>query len=236
MRRGIGLRGYAQQDPLNEFKREAFALYDELRDLIRHGVASSIFRVTVTRQPAAAVAGGDPAVAAALAQGAAALRKRRRRRQRVERRERIAPAVDARPTAHGRDRRRSRRQRPSVDRRSCAAGRRHRRPRVRWSNRSATSRSPRPRPAAERRRAARSPGSPRAVPGSGGTTRAGAGPGRSTRSVTGAERPASHRLDRIRLKRRSIVRDLVDGGRRRLPGRRRGRRLCHVPDLDAGTA
>ena len=52
MRRGIGLRGYAQQDPLNEFKREAFALYDELRELIRHGVATSIFRVTVTRQPA----------------------------------------------------------------------------------------------------------------------------------------------------------------------------------------
>ena len=39
MRRGIGLRGYAQQDPLNEFKREAFQLYDELRGLIRHGVA-----------------------------------------------------------------------------------------------------------------------------------------------------------------------------------------------------
>jgi len=52
MRRGIGLRGYAQQDPLNEFKREAFQLYDELSALIRHGVASSIFRVTVTRNPA----------------------------------------------------------------------------------------------------------------------------------------------------------------------------------------
>jgi preprotein translocase subunit SecA len=74
MRRGIGLRGYAQQDPLNEFKREAFELYDELRGLIRHGVASSIFRVTVTRQPPASADGGDPAVAAALAQGAAALR------------------------------------------------------------------------------------------------------------------------------------------------------------------
>jgi preprotein translocase subunit SecA len=71
MRRGIGLRGYAQQDPLNEFKREAFQLYDELRGLIRHGVASSIFRVTVTRQPAAG--GGDPAAATALARGAAAL-------------------------------------------------------------------------------------------------------------------------------------------------------------------
>jgi preprotein translocase subunit SecA len=51
MRRGIGLRGYAQQDPLNEFRREAFRLYEELRALIRHGVASSIFRVTVQRQP-----------------------------------------------------------------------------------------------------------------------------------------------------------------------------------------
>jgi preprotein translocase subunit SecA len=51
MRRGIGLRGYAQQDPLNEFRREAFELYGELRGLIRHQVASTIFRVTITRQP-----------------------------------------------------------------------------------------------------------------------------------------------------------------------------------------
>ncbi|HYH94070.1 MAG TPA: SEC-C metal-binding domain-containing protein, partial [Candidatus Saccharimonadales bacterium] len=69
MRRGIGLRGYAQQDPLNEFRREAFRLYEELRGLIRHGVASSIFRVTVQKQPA----GGDAAVNQALARGAAAL-------------------------------------------------------------------------------------------------------------------------------------------------------------------
>ncbi len=73
MRRGIGLRGYAQQDPLNEFRREAFDLYEELRGLIRHGVASTIFRVTVTRQPPPAASGGDPAVAASLAQGAAAI-------------------------------------------------------------------------------------------------------------------------------------------------------------------
>ena len=70
MRRGIGLRGYAQQDPLNEFRREAFRLYEELRGLIRHGVATSIFRVTVTRQPPP---GPDPEVSASLARGAAAL-------------------------------------------------------------------------------------------------------------------------------------------------------------------
>ncbi|CAN5789841.1 preprotein translocase subunit SecA [soil metagenome] len=50
-RRGVGLRGYGGTDPLNEFKREAFKLYEELRGFIRHGVASTIFRVTVQRQP-----------------------------------------------------------------------------------------------------------------------------------------------------------------------------------------
>ncbi len=49
MRRGIGLRGYAQQDPLNEFKKEGYALYEELRDLIRRQVATTIFRVTVVK-------------------------------------------------------------------------------------------------------------------------------------------------------------------------------------------
>ena len=49
MRRGIGLRGYAQQDPLNEFRREAFRLYEELRGLIRHGVAR---RSSGSRSPA----------------------------------------------------------------------------------------------------------------------------------------------------------------------------------------
>jgi preprotein translocase subunit SecA len=70
MRRGIGLRGYAQQDPLNEYRREAFRMYEEFRDLIRHQVASSIFRVTVQKQPAS---GGDPAGAAQMAAGMAAL-------------------------------------------------------------------------------------------------------------------------------------------------------------------
>jgi preprotein translocase subunit SecA len=78
MRRGIGLRGYAQQDPLNEFRREAFRLYEELRGLIRHQVATSVFRVNVVRQPAPAAVGagstgGDPALAASLARGAASM-------------------------------------------------------------------------------------------------------------------------------------------------------------------
>ncbi|MBA3959924.1 MAG: preprotein translocase subunit SecA, partial [Chloroflexi bacterium] len=49
-RRGVGLRGYGGTDPLNEFKREAYKLYEELRGFIRRGVASTVFRVTVQRQ------------------------------------------------------------------------------------------------------------------------------------------------------------------------------------------
>ncbi len=47
MRRGIGLRGYGGIDPLNEFKREAFKLYEEFRGFISKQVANTIFRVQV---------------------------------------------------------------------------------------------------------------------------------------------------------------------------------------------
>jgi preprotein translocase subunit SecA len=56
MRRGIGLRAYSQRDPLNEFKVEAFRMFDELKAMIRRDVARTIFRVTVLRQPATAPA------------------------------------------------------------------------------------------------------------------------------------------------------------------------------------
>jgi preprotein translocase subunit SecA len=51
MRAGIGLRGYAQEEPLNAFKKEAFALYEEMSGLIRHQVATTIFRVSIVRTP-----------------------------------------------------------------------------------------------------------------------------------------------------------------------------------------
>jgi preprotein translocase subunit SecA len=52
MRRGIGLRAYSQREPLNEFKIEAYRMFDELKATIRHDVTHTIFRVTVTTQPA----------------------------------------------------------------------------------------------------------------------------------------------------------------------------------------
>jgi preprotein translocase subunit SecA len=49
MRRGIGLRAYSQRDPLNEFKVEAYRMFDELKSTIRHDVSHTVFRVSVTR-------------------------------------------------------------------------------------------------------------------------------------------------------------------------------------------
>ena len=94
MRRGIGLRGYAQQDPLNEFRREAFRLYEELRDLIRHGVASTIFRVTVQRQPPRRPGGRSrPGRSPATRARRRLAGRRERRRGRAERGGRSAPAA-----------------------------------------------------------------------------------------------------------------------------------------------
>ena len=92
MRRGIGLRGYAQQDPLNEFRKEAFRLYEELRDFIRRQVAATILRVTVTVQqpvPTGVVplpGPGQPARTAATAGARRHGRRSRHRKQPDERR------------------------------------------------------------------------------------------------------------------------------------------------------
>ncbi len=54
MRQGIGLRAVAQQQPLVVYKKEGHALFQGLRDGIRHDVPAAMFRVSVkTRQPSA---------------------------------------------------------------------------------------------------------------------------------------------------------------------------------------
>ena len=47
LRQVIGWRGYAQRDPLNEFKSEAFELYDKLLDNLRQHVTAQLMRVEV---------------------------------------------------------------------------------------------------------------------------------------------------------------------------------------------
>ena len=50
MRQGIGLRAVAQTDPLVAYKREAYQMYEELRENIRRTVARTIYRVSLIQQ------------------------------------------------------------------------------------------------------------------------------------------------------------------------------------------
>ncbi len=53
LREGIGLRAFAQQDPLIAYKREASEMYSELVDSISHDIAYSIFHVQLMTRPPA---------------------------------------------------------------------------------------------------------------------------------------------------------------------------------------
>ncbi|HVY55581.1 MAG TPA: preprotein translocase subunit SecA [Thermodesulfobacteriota bacterium] len=45
LREGIGLRGYAQRDPLHEYKREGFDMFASLINRLSHDVCEKLFRV-----------------------------------------------------------------------------------------------------------------------------------------------------------------------------------------------
>ena len=51
LRQGIGLRAYAQRDPLNEYKREAFDLFDEMLTGLRDRVTLVLAHVQFQREP-----------------------------------------------------------------------------------------------------------------------------------------------------------------------------------------
>jgi len=52
LRQGIGLRGYGQRNPLQEYAFEGFNLFEEMKANIRLNVAKLLFRVQVrTEQP-----------------------------------------------------------------------------------------------------------------------------------------------------------------------------------------
>jgi preprotein translocase subunit SecA len=53
LRQGIGLRSYGQRDPLNEYKREAFTLFNGLLDELRQRVTNVLAHVTVSEAPPA---------------------------------------------------------------------------------------------------------------------------------------------------------------------------------------
>jgi preprotein translocase subunit SecA len=51
LRQVVGLRGYAQRDPLNEYKSEAFQLFEALIANMREGVTAQLMRVEVMQAP-----------------------------------------------------------------------------------------------------------------------------------------------------------------------------------------
>jgi preprotein translocase subunit SecA len=51
LRQVIGLRGYGQRDPLNEYKAEAFNLFEAMIASLREGVTAQLMRIEIVSQP-----------------------------------------------------------------------------------------------------------------------------------------------------------------------------------------
>ncbi len=51
LRQVIGLRGYAQRDPLNEYKAESFNLFEAMSQNLREAVTAQLMRVQIVQQP-----------------------------------------------------------------------------------------------------------------------------------------------------------------------------------------
>ena len=51
LRDGIGLRGYGQRDPLIEYKKEGYQMFQNLLEAINEGVFTTIFKVKIMKQP-----------------------------------------------------------------------------------------------------------------------------------------------------------------------------------------
>ena len=51
LRQVIGLRGYGQRDPLNEYKSESFNAYETMSNRLREAVTAQLMRVEIMTQP-----------------------------------------------------------------------------------------------------------------------------------------------------------------------------------------
>jgi preprotein translocase subunit SecA len=60
LRQVIGLRGYGQRDPLNEYKAEAFSLFEAMMARLREAVTGQLMRVEIVQQPPAEEPGQLP--------------------------------------------------------------------------------------------------------------------------------------------------------------------------------
>jgi preprotein translocase subunit SecA len=64
LRQVIGLRGYGQRDPLNEYKAESFSLFETMSQSLREAVTAQLMRVEIQAAPPAPQPAPLPAMAA----------------------------------------------------------------------------------------------------------------------------------------------------------------------------
>ncbi len=83
LKEGIGLRGYGQKDPLIEYKKESFELFQDMMDRIEDETIRYLFFLQVTqgRPPGESGNGGGPGGLAGQAEAGASLPGRRRGRR-----------------------------------------------------------------------------------------------------------------------------------------------------------
>jgi preprotein translocase subunit SecA len=60
LRQVIGLRGYGQRDPLNEYKSESFNLFEAMSQKLRENVTAQLMRVEIVSAPSADEAANLP--------------------------------------------------------------------------------------------------------------------------------------------------------------------------------
>jgi preprotein translocase subunit SecA len=60
LRQSVGLRGYAQKNPKQEYKREAFEMFEDLLDRIKLKVVSFLMKIQITQESAEEIAPPEP--------------------------------------------------------------------------------------------------------------------------------------------------------------------------------
>jgi preprotein translocase subunit SecA len=78
LKEGIGLRGYGQRDPLVEYKRESFQLFEAMKEGVEEQILQYLFRFEVAEAPVERVPRpreAEPAPAIAATSGSAASRR-----------------------------------------------------------------------------------------------------------------------------------------------------------------
>ncbi|HZT13488.1 MAG TPA: preprotein translocase subunit SecA [Candidatus Baltobacteraceae bacterium] len=60
LKTGIGLRGYGQIDPRVEYEKEAYEIFEDLKNNIAHEAIKGVFRVVIEHTPPPEMAGGAP--------------------------------------------------------------------------------------------------------------------------------------------------------------------------------